>query len=471
MKLTHNERLVLIGLITDPAFAAKAIPMLSSKHFSVRFTRVVFEWCRDYIQAFNRPPGRAIQEIYTRTKEDRTQPEDLLELIEKFLLSISRELDNSTEKLSTEYLLAQLSEFVKIRELQEAQNSLGIALENDDLEEAESVLSKYSAVSLADIEHIQLGTMAAKVQQHIQDILTATHEKGLFTLPGALADLTGPLQKGDLVGIAGPAGRGKTWWLQEMGVLAAMAGNKVVLFSLEMSAPQILGRMAHRLTKAPRYPKTIQIPSFDAVGVTWEPKAFDVCLRHYDADSIQRKFSRLHVNGGDMVIQAYPAYSAGVQDLKSFLNYMESTAGYKADVVLIDYADIIRPDYKGEYRHQIDHIWKTLRGLTQEKDFLGITATHTNKKTFEKNIGQADMSEEARKLNHVALMLGLNQTPVDKKNGIMRATLLKSRHDGFNVNDEVIVLQCLDIGCPILDSRHKTDVPNYEDIKERAQND
>jgi hypothetical protein len=82
-----------------------------------------------------------------------------------------------------------------------------------------------------------------------------------------------------------------------------------------------------------------------------------------------------------------------------------------------------------------------------------VTASHTNKATFDRDIRQSDLSEDARKMNHLTLAASLNQNEEDMENGVMRIGVIKDRFHRFSKMYEAVVLQCLDIGMPYLDSR------------------
>jgi replicative DNA helicase len=358
-----------------------------------------------------------------------------------------------------------LTEFVKSRDISELKTSLDLAIQNQDFDEAETAVASFASVKLSDIEHLDLCRQPDKAYQVLRESLERTAGEGLFSFPGDLGQLTGPFQKGDLVAFAAPSKRGKTWWMQECGVLAAKAGKRAVIFSLEMSSGQLIARITRRLARRPRVPAMIQMPCFEENMLRHQEERFDACLHHLTEQQMASLYGKLSKDGGGLVLQAYPAFTASVSDLKSFLNYLETAHDYAADVVIIDYADIVRSEYKGDYRHQIDHTWKLLRSLAQERDCLVITATHTNKNTYTKNIKQADMSEDSRKMNHISCMIALNQTEGEKSSGILRASILASRHDNFSSEEEVVVLQCLDLACPCIDSRLKSEVHNYDDFK------
>ena len=75
------------------------------------------------------------------------------------------------------------------------------------------------------------------------------------------------------------------------------------------------------------------------------------------------------------------------------------------------------------------------------------------------------MSEDYRKDNHVTLSIGLNQTPEEKRAGVMRFNIPFKRHGYFNVKDFLVVLQSIKIGKCLIDSKKMKNV-NYKSIVE-----
>ncbi|MBT9138972.1 MAG: hypothetical protein DDT31_01552 [Syntrophomonadaceae bacterium] len=124
---------------------------------------------------------------------------------------------------------------------------------------------------------------------------------------------------------------------------------------------------------------------------------------------------------------------------------------FAPDVIVIDYADILASDYKGEFRHQENEKWKALRRLSQSRKCLVITATQTDTDAYKKkSITLDNFSEDKRKYAHVTGMLTLNQTPEEKEAGTMRLNWLLLRDGEFGGNNEVTVAQALRIGQPML---------------------
>jgi len=145
---------------------------------------------------------------------------------------------------------------------------------------------------------------------------------------------------------------------------------------------------------------------------------------------------------------------ANVRTIRTILDLWERRDGWVADMVVIDYADILAPeDGREETRHQINTTWASLRGLSTERSIAVVTATQAAKTSYSKsNQDMGDVSEDKRKLGHVTSMLALNQTVEEKKMGLMRVGQLVKRDDDFVSRANVVCLQCLEVSRPLLSS-------------------
>lgn len=153
----------------------------------------------------------------------------------------------------------------------------------------------------------------------------------------------------------------------------------------------------------------------------------------------------------------YPAGVLTVTEMRRCLDDWERYDGFVPDIVIVDYADILSSDDAGitEFRHRQDHVWKSLRALSQERHCLLITATQADAESYKKGrLNMTNFSEDKRKLAHVTAQFGLNQDPDgrEKALGIMRINEIVVREGSFSADSEVHVLQDLAAGRPFLES-------------------
>ncbi len=153
-------------------------------------------------------------------------------------------------------------------------------------------------------------------------------------------------------------------------------------------------------------------------------------------------------------------YSAGtltVSEMKRVLDAWERKDGFVPDVIVVDYADLLSADDGkiSEFRHRQDHIWKSLRALSQERHALVVSATQADAESYKKGrLTMSNFSEDKRKLAHVTAQYGLNQDPQgrEKSLGIMRINEIVVREGAFSNDREVYVLQDIAAGRAYLES-------------------
>jgi len=143
-----------------------------------------------------------------------------------------------------------------------------------------------------------------------------------------------------------------------------------------------------------------------------------------------------------------------VKEIENVLGIWERE-GFISDVIIIDYADLLTEDSQKEERHRQNKVWKDLRGLSQKKHALIITATQTDAASYSNDLLTLDnYSEDKRKYGHVTAMYGLNQDPSgrEKELGVMRINEIMLRKGKFSLKNQVHVLQNLTRGIPCLTS-------------------
>jgi intein/homing endonuclease len=248
-----------------------------------------------------------------------------------------------------------------------------------------------------------------------------------------------------------------TWWLIWAAILAVTSKLNVAFFSLEMTERQMIRRIYQSLLgETKRKPEEpINVPEFDEAGRIFMRQVTKLGVNGQDALKKKRALKRL-TRGAKFKLICVPAYSMSVGGMAAHLDNMEHFDGFIPDVIVCDYADILRPETKGDHRNLIDESWRALRALAQKRHCLVFTGTHSGRATFTRDMGQGDITEDIRKLNHVACMIGLNEDKDDRDAGCMRVVTLAQRHEG--AGSEVTVLKCLDIGKPYLDSRFSANV-------------
>jgi len=165
-------------------------------------------------------------------------------------------------------------------------------------------------------------------------------------------------------------------------------------------------------------------------------------------------FDTMYSAGKRFRMITYPPYRANVATIEADLQKLQEFEGFVPDMIVIDYADILRPETGEELtRESTGQTWIMLKSLAADRKCLVFTATQGNRKSAEKrNVKHTDVAEDIRKMDHVDVSWALSQRPYEKREGVIRVGVAVHRWKDFDEDAHVLILQQLDMGKPMLDS-------------------
>jgi replicative DNA helicase len=211
----------------------------------------------------------------------------------------------------------------------------------------------------------------------------------------------GGLAAGELGVIAAPSGIGKSWALATIGANAARAGKRVVYYTLELNENYVGLR-------------------YDTIYTGIEPGNIP-----NNADAVRNIVESIP---GDIIIKYYPTSAITVHTLRAHLENLISSK-MKPDLMIIDYADLMRSTERVEARHQeLGEIYKELRGLAGEMKLPVWTASQTQRSSIQDEVIQADkIASSYEKIMNADLVISLSRKLEDKANHTGRAHVMKNR--------------------------------------------
>ncbi len=226
----------------------------------------------------------------------------------------------------------------------------------------------------------------------------------------------GGLPRGALGMIVAPPGRGKSTFLCNVGFNNLITTTKrvVVHISMEMSAEDIVRKYDDRIVHGVSHIKNTR------------PDELEERLT-----SRIRKYIR-----GTLLVKRYFTRSVGASTFRGYLNVLAAN-GYKPDVVLIDYADIVKAERRmGVDRHEQASIYEDLRTLAGEFDCAVWTASQTNRGGAGKDLIElTDIAESFEKAAIVDVGLLFSQSRDENVRNSCRIHVEKVR----NHEDHTIV--------------------------------
>lgn len=458
-----EERRILSHMITSTDFLTQIHGLGEARLFESSFARTVASWVWEFYAVTKEAPSKAIEDIY-RKKVGEIRDEALNSLISEYLSNLSQEWEKATPN-NVQYSVLQATTWFKSRSLTQLKEKLESALAQADVKVAEKLIGDYKRIERAGGSTVDM--MNPEHAGVIADAF-ASAEESLFRFPGALGEVIGPIIRGDFAGIVAPPKRGKSWFADYCAQRAAQCGLKTLVINLEMTREQMIRRRWQGLTgKLQTNSATVWIPEFIrtptaqgsliryTVGGSFEERTAVGTPSTEEIQAIQKQLRMLYRNTV-MHLECMNSGSFSPAMLRAYLQNAEAYQNILYDVVVVDAPYLMADDDNHkELRHRLDSINKGLRGIAQEFSLAMFVTHQGDASTMDgKRDVKAGSTSESKVgiLSHYTKMLGLNQKEEEKKRGIMRVSCDITR-DGEGTAGQAVVLQCLAIGHPYLDSQ------------------
>ena len=510
------ERRIVTGLIVSTDYVKLVRPFMDAAHLSSLEMRLIATWAIDYYDKYQETPDNSIEDIFKEECRTGRVDEDQGELIEEILHRLSPEFGRGV-KFNSGYLFDLTTKWIREQHLIRNEERVAEAVSEGNVEEAERLKTEFKPLPVGVSRGLELGSdesMVAVEQAFKDDSQRVLRYPGAI---GRM--MNPHLIRGGFVAFLGPEKRGKSFMLMDFAIRAVRQKSNVALFEAgDMTQSQQLRRiciyMSHLsdretnayyrpvgdcilnqldlcdrddrncdhgvmdITEEEYYSNREERESFGSLvklaqdNTDYRPCDSHLCdeqklrrptvwleqrprANRLDGRNAQRhmtKFFERYRRRFKLV--DYPSGTLTLAEMRGCLDEWQQKDDFTADVIVVDYADLLH-DPTQEFRHQINQIWKGLRGMSQERHALVVTATQADAGSYKAHrVGLQNFSEDKRKYAHVTAMWGLNQDPKgrEKRLGLMRINELVVREGQYSVDSEVTVLQDLRIAHAVRES-------------------
>ena len=242
--------------------------------------------------------------------------------------------------------------------------------------------------------------------EYAKDIESRYRENSRETVPTPwprINDLLqGGLGNGDFGLIFGNPGGGKSWSLVSLGGHAVKMGYTVLHYTLELGEDYVGKRYDAFFTGIP-VNETARL----------RPKAEEIIPQL----------------PGRLIIKEYPTGRATMSTIESHIKKVESM-GTKADLVIIDYVDLLSSGRKNrERKDEIDDIYGSTKGLARELDIPIWSVSQVNRAGSNDDIIEGDKAAGSYdKLMITDFCMSLSRKKEDKVKGTGRFHIMKNRY-------------------------------------------
>ena len=393
---SFQEKLVK-AILFDRNFANQVEEVLDTSYLELKYLQVFVDLLFQHKQSYPHPTYEAMVSVV------RTQTEDYSDSIIKQVIDfLARVKSNAISADDDEYVKEKSLDFCKKQKLKEAiLKSVGL-LQTQSFEEIQKTIN--DAMNLgADNNHGHDYHKDAEDRFELKirnPVSTHWEEIDLITKGG--------LGKRELGVVVAPTGVGKSMALAHLGAMAVVKGKTVVHYTLEL-ADTVVGQ---------RYDSCIT-----GIGLGQLMSQKDAILEVVK-----------HIPG-QLIIKEYPSKSASTRTLSTHLEKLKQK-GINVDMVIVDYADLLRPNATGfksqELRHSLGNIYEELRAIGQVWDIPVWTASQTNRSGLNADVITMESISEAFNKCFVAdFICTISRTTEDKTENRGRMFVAKN-HNGID---------------------------------------
>jgi len=215
--------------------------------------------------------------------------------------------------------------------------------------------------------------------------------------------MDGGLAAGELGIITACAGSGKSWVLSKLGAEAMKQGKNVVHYTLELNQNYVGLRYDSCFT-----------------GIDFQN------IRNH-VDVVRDKIAKVP---GKLIIKYFPIKTVSAHHLKLHVERVQML-GTKIDMIIVDYADILRPsqsDRNSNSYSEAGGIYEELRGIAGELQVPIWSASQSNRAAMDEDIIQANnISDSYRKIMTADFVMSLSRKVTDKVANTARFHIIKNR--------------------------------------------
>lgn len=383
---TSFQNKVISAILSDRSFTRQIYDILKAEYFDSEASEWLVRTILKYFDEYETMPTLDVLKVKINTIE-----RDVLKT------SVVDTLKFAWNHLSSDdlvYVKEQVLDFCKNQSIKNAILDSVSLLEDGKYDTIKkNIDTAMKAGQDSDIGHEYKSMIVERYEDSVRNVVSTGWD--------VIDEITqGGFGKGELILFAAPPGIGKSWSLVNIGVNAMKKGKVVAHYTLELNE----GYTGQR---------------YDAVlsGVA-------VGNLKYNMEDVKKAVENVP---GDLVVKHYPTKTASVNSLKAHMDKM-TLQGKKPDLVIVDYADLLRGPSKEKRHEELEEIIEDLRGMAGEYEVPVFTASQINRSGAEDDIiTGTKIAGSFSKMMTADFVVSLSRKIEDKLAGTGRWHVIKNR--------------------------------------------
>lgn len=377
------------GLISDKPFMERISDIVDPTSFETDAHQWIVKTALKYFLQYKELPTLVAFQV----KVDAVEQVDFKnEIVSQLRLVFNKITDSDLM-----YVKEQFLEFCRNQTLKNAIVESVDHLKNGDYEKIKSV-----------VDHAMKAGMERNIgHDYMTDIekRMSVMSRNTIATKWQIVDqiMDGGLAAGEMGIVTACAGSGKSWVLAKLGAEAMKQGKNVLHFTLELNE--------------------------NYVGLR-----YDACFTGIDFQNIRNSVGvvreKLASIPGKLIIKYFPIKTVSAHNLKAHAERL-AMLGTKVDMIIVDYADILRPfqsDRNANSYSEAGGIYEELRAVAGELQIPIWTASQSNRAGMEEDVLTAmNISDSYRKIMTADFVISVSRKTQDKQSNTARFHIIKNR--------------------------------------------
>jgi len=377
------------GLVSDKTFIERISDILEPDSFETDAHKFIVKETISYFLQYKDLPTLAVFKV----KVDGIENELLKQSVVEQLRLVYQKISDTDLK----YIKEQFLEFCKNQKIKNAIMESVDHLKSGQYDKIKHVVDVAMKAGMErNIGHEYMVDIEKRMSQMARKTVKTNWTEVDSIMDGGLAG-------GELGIITACAGSGKSWVLAKMGAEAMKQGKNVLHYTLELNE--------------------------NYVGLR-----YDACFTGIDFQNIRNNIDivkkKIAEVPGKLIIKYYPIKTVSAHSLKLHAERIQ-TLGTKVDMIIVDYADILRPSQSERNSNSYSEaggIYEELRGVAGELQVPIWSASQSNRAAMDEDIIQANnISDSYRKIMTADFVLSLSRKMSDKQANTARFHVIKNR--------------------------------------------
>jgi len=445
-------------LLVEPEFAEKIIPDLAVEYFDDPNLKRLFIIIMEYYGEYEKVPNLQNKSIHQAINEYKT-PNNQIE--EESLFSVIKRIELWNQRIINKQMLydgdaVQKSTkwFIKQQEYRKlAEKIIGDVKTGD-------IRSKYVVTEIEEkfqkISHI--GDEEDDSESVLEGISKALRKEFRETIPTGIEAIDvltgGGLGKGEMGIILAPSGVGKTTALTKIANTAYDCDKNVAQIIFEDTIDQI---------KRKHY-------------VIWADSSHTQINEDDDererVDKVAHEKGRAMQGKGNLIVKKFSQEDTTIKDIKNWMLAHEKKFGYKFDILVLDYLDVLESHKRSPDRHEAElAVVKGFEALASDLDIPAWTAIQSNRSGIGSEFVEAQQTGgNIKRMQKAHFFMSIAKTPAQQEANFANIRIIKARFakDGQLFEDCVFNNDTMKI---IIDDPRYRHTKTYKNLKHYDEKD